>query len=141
MAQVSELDAVATPAVKPAKRPRAVLRSLGIASLIPWAVVLGLWELVFAEGWVTTSLFPPPSAWIGYAIESNFQVGFARDAMTLPFAILSDADFALTRALKLPIFAVDGMTLIRRMVSTLLVSRPSSGTRRLSSTFWPPERM
>lgn len=92
MAQVGELDAAATPAATPAKRkPRAVLRSLGVASLIPWAVVLGLWELVFAEGWVTTSLFPPPSAWIGYAIESNFQVGFARDAMTLPFAILASA--------------------------------------------------
>jgi peroxiredoxin len=33
----------------------------------------------------------------------------------LPFAILSDADLQLTRALDLPTFAVDGMTLIRRM--------------------------
>ena len=33
----------------------------------------------------------------------------------LPFAILSDADLKLTRALDLPTFAVDGMTLIRRM--------------------------
>ncbi len=84
------LDAVATP-VLPAKRPRLRLRSLGIASLIPWVVVLGLWELASAEGWIKSSLFPAPSAWIGYAIESNFQVGFARDAMTLPFAILASA--------------------------------------------------
>lgn len=87
----SELGAIARPAATPAKRLRVGLQALGVASLIPWAVVLGLWELVFAEGWVTTSLFPPPSAWIGYAIESNFQVGFARDAMTLPVAILASA--------------------------------------------------
>jgi NitT/TauT family transport system permease protein len=95
MSQVTELGpgvgAGVPPVVTPASRLRVGLRSLGVASLIPWAVVLGLWELVFAEGWVTTSLFPPPSAFIGYAIESNFQVGFARDAMTLPFAILASA--------------------------------------------------
>jgi len=33
----------------------------------------------------------------------------------LPFAILSDAELRLTRALKLPTFQVDGMTLIKRM--------------------------
>ena len=33
----------------------------------------------------------------------------------LPFAILSDKDLKLTHALKLPTFAVDGMTLIKRM--------------------------
>ncbi|MBV8165849.1 MAG: ABC transporter permease [Alphaproteobacteria bacterium] len=84
------LDAVATP-VLPAKRPRVRLRALGIASLIPWVVVLGLWELASAEGWIKSSLFPAPSTWIAYAIESNFQVGFGRDAMTLPFAILASA--------------------------------------------------
>ena len=39
----------------------------------------------------------------------------AAERLHLPFAILSDADFKLTRALKLPTFSVDGMTLIRRM--------------------------
>ena len=39
----------------------------------------------------------------------------AVERLHLPFAILSDADLALTRALKLPTFAVDGMTLIKRM--------------------------
>lgn len=33
----------------------------------------------------------------------------------LPFAVLSDADMRLTRALHLPTFTVDGMTLIRRL--------------------------
>jgi len=39
----------------------------------------------------------------------------AAERLHLPFAILSDADFAMTRALNLPTFTVDGMTLIRRM--------------------------
>lgn len=37
------------------------------------------------------------------------------ERLHLPFAILSDEGMALTRALKLPTFTVDGMTLIRRM--------------------------
>jgi peroxiredoxin len=39
----------------------------------------------------------------------------AVERLHLPFAILSDADLKLTRALGLPTFQVDGMTLIRRM--------------------------
>ncbi|MGB9365750.1 MAG: peroxiredoxin [Xanthobacteraceae bacterium] len=39
----------------------------------------------------------------------------AVERLHLPFAILSDADFKITRALNLPTFAVDGMTLIKRM--------------------------
>jgi peroxiredoxin len=39
----------------------------------------------------------------------------AVERLHLPFATLSDADFALTRALKLPTFEVDGMILIKRM--------------------------
>lgn len=39
----------------------------------------------------------------------------AAERLHLPFAILSDERLALTRALNLPTFAVDGMTLIRRM--------------------------
>ncbi|MEA2875771.1 MAG: hypothetical protein QOF14_967 [Hyphomicrobiales bacterium] len=39
----------------------------------------------------------------------------AVERLHLPFAILSDADLTLTRALNLPTFAVDGMTLIKRM--------------------------
>ena len=39
----------------------------------------------------------------------------AAERLHLPFAILSDADLALTRALRLPTFTVDGMMLIKRM--------------------------
>ena len=37
------------------------------------------------------------------------------ERLHLPFAILSDAGLKLTRALDLPTFAVDGMTLLKRM--------------------------
>jgi peroxiredoxin len=39
----------------------------------------------------------------------------AVERLHLPFAIVSDEKLALTRAMKLPTFAVDGMTLIARM--------------------------
>jgi peroxiredoxin len=39
----------------------------------------------------------------------------AVERLHLPFAILSDAGLKVTHALKLPIFEVDGMTLIKRM--------------------------
>ena len=37
------------------------------------------------------------------------------ERLHLPFAILSDADLRLIRAMRLPTFEVDGMTLLRRM--------------------------
>jgi peroxiredoxin len=39
----------------------------------------------------------------------------AASRLHLPFAILSDEKLAFTRALKLPTFGVDGMTLLKRM--------------------------
>jgi peroxiredoxin len=39
----------------------------------------------------------------------------AAERLHLSFAILSDADLQLTRAMRLPTFTVDGMTLIKRM--------------------------
>jgi peroxiredoxin len=39
----------------------------------------------------------------------------AVERLHLPFALLSDKDLELARALKLPTFTVDGMTLIKRM--------------------------
>jgi len=39
----------------------------------------------------------------------------AANRLHLPFAILSDEKLALTKALRLPTFSVDGMTLIKRM--------------------------
>jgi peroxiredoxin len=41
------------------------------------------------------------------------------ERLHLPFAILSDADLALTRALDLPTFVAAGMTLLKRMALVL----------------------
>lgn len=39
----------------------------------------------------------------------------AADRLRLPFPILTDAELELTRAINLPTFSVDGMTLLKRM--------------------------
>jgi peroxiredoxin len=49
---------------------------------------------------------------------STQDTAYQREAATrlhLPFAILSDEKFALTKALKLPTFTTSGMTLLKRM--------------------------
>jgi peroxiredoxin len=48
----------------------------------------------------------------------------------LPFALLSDENLALTKALKLPTFSVDGMTLLKRMA--LIVD-----DGRITKVFYP----
>src|SRR5258708_7606545 len=51
---------------------------------------------------------------------STQDLDYQRDAaerLHLPFAILSDADFKVTRALNLPTFEDDGMTLLRPIAS------------------------
>jgi peroxiredoxin len=46
--------------------------------------------------------------------DSDYQ-SEAGERLRLPFSLLSDAELAFTRALDLPTFEVDGMTLIKRM--------------------------
>ena len=65
-------------------------KSVG-AALAPWVVLIALWELAAARGWIMLSLFPPPSSFIRYAIESDFKVGFGREAMAIPYAIVASA--------------------------------------------------
>jgi NitT/TauT family transport system permease protein len=36
-------------------------------------------------------LFPPPSVFLRYAVESDFRVGFGNEAMTIPWAIVASA--------------------------------------------------
>jgi peroxiredoxin len=52
------------------------------------------------------------------------------ERLHLPFAILSDADLKLTRAMRLPTFQVDGMQLIKRMAWVI-----DGGT--LTKVFYP----
>ena len=54
----------------------------------------------------------------------------AVERLHLPFAILSDKDLKLARALKLPTFEVDGMVLIKRMAWII-----DNGT--ISNVFYP----
>ena len=60
----------------------------------------------------------------------------AVERLHLPFAILSDAAFALQRALRLPTFEVDGMVLIKRMA---LVIDDGKITKVFYPVF-PPDR-
>jgi peroxiredoxin len=52
----------------------------------------------------------------GLSTQNTEYQGEAAERLHLPFAILSDADLTLTRAIKLPTFDVAGMTLTKRMV-------------------------
>jgi peroxiredoxin len=60
----------------------------------------------------------------------------AVERLHLPFAILSDADFALQRALRLPTFAVDGMVLLKRMA--LVIDDGTIG--KVFYPVFPPDR-
>jgi peroxiredoxin len=51
----------------------------------------------------------------GLSTQDNAYQREVAERLHLPFAILSDAEFKLSRAMRLPIFTVDGMTLIKRM--------------------------
>ena len=55
------------------------------------------------------------NALFGLSTQDSAYQGEAAERLHLPFAILSDADLALANAMRLPTFAVDGMTLIKRM--------------------------
>jgi NitT/TauT family transport system permease protein len=61
------------------------------AALVPWLALVALWELAAGSGWMSTTLFPPPSSFIRFAVESDFRVGFGSEGMTIPVAILASA--------------------------------------------------
>jgi peroxiredoxin len=70
---------------------------------------------------------------------STQDTGYQREAaerLHLPFPLLSDAELKLTRALGLPTFAVDGMTLVKRMA---LVIDDGAITKVFYPVF-PPDR-
>jgi NitT/TauT family transport system permease protein len=62
-----------------------------LKGVVPWVVVIAIWEAAAAAGWRGAVLFPPPSVFIHYAVESDFRVGFGNEAMTIPFAIVASA--------------------------------------------------
>ncbi len=83
------LPSAAAPTAPARPSPWRRRAGLALAMLTPWIVLVTLWELAIARGWLQASLLPPPSSFIGYAIESRLRVGFGADAMTIPAAILA----------------------------------------------------
>ena len=70
---------------------------------------------------------------------STQDTGFQREAaerLKLPFAVLSDVELKLTRAIKLPTFSIAGMTLLKRMA---LVIDDGKITRVFYPVF-PPDK-
>ena len=92
MEQTGTLDQTVAAAAepRPASAPLSWLATVAKA-FAPWAVIIIVWEWAAAAGWSGAILFPPPSAFISYAIESDFRVGFGGDAMTIPGAIVASA--------------------------------------------------
>jgi NitT/TauT family transport system permease protein len=89
---MSGADALkASAATETPAAPRA-LPTWGISvvkALTPWVILIAVWEFAAMRGWSGSVLFPPPSSFLRYAIESDFRIGFGRDSMTVPMAILA----------------------------------------------------
>jgi NitT/TauT family transport system permease protein len=85
------LETVGAPLAAPAKSAVPAWAWTLFKALVPWAVVIAIWETAAASGWSGSVLFPPPSAFFAYAIESDFRVGFGGDAMPIPMAIVVSA--------------------------------------------------
>jgi NitT/TauT family transport system permease protein len=86
------LEDIASPPVLSGKASAVVSWAAAFGkALIPWAVVIVIWEAAAANGWSGAVLFPPPSSFLRYAVESDFRVGFGRDAMSIPMGILVSA--------------------------------------------------
>jgi NitT/TauT family transport system permease protein len=91
MEQTGALDhgaAAAEP--RPASVPLSWLATV-LKAVAPWAVIIAVWEWAAASGWTGAVLFPPPSVFLRYAVESDFRVGFGNEAMTIPWAIVASA--------------------------------------------------
>jgi NitT/TauT family transport system permease protein len=89
MTDLRAIDAPADGSVAPARMSTwwaAVLKALA-----PWTLIVLVWESSAALGWNGAVLFPPPSSFLSYAIDNDFRVGFGRESMTVPMAIVASA--------------------------------------------------
>jgi NitT/TauT family transport system permease protein len=98
MDRIGALDGAPPAATPPAATPRprpahgfALASAALLKGLAPWVLVVGVWEWAAAVGWSGATLFPPPSEFLRYAIESDFRIGFGNEAMTIPVAIVASA--------------------------------------------------
>src|ERR1700730_19167789 len=86
------LERVAPPVAQPQPPGAAAFWEMGVLkAFIPWAIVIAIWEIVAANGWSGAVLFPPPSSFLRYPIDSDFRVGLGCDAMPIPFALVVSA--------------------------------------------------
>ena len=90
MEQTGTLDHAAAVEPRPASVSLSWLAAV-LKAAAPWAVIIALWEWAAAAGWTGAVLFPPPSVFLRYAVESDFRVGFGNEAMTIPWAIVASA--------------------------------------------------
>jgi NitT/TauT family transport system permease protein len=90
MEQTGTLDHAAAVEPRPASTSLSWLAAV-LKAAAPWAVIIALWEWAAAAGWTGAVLFPPPSVFLRYAVESDFRVGFGNEAMTIPWAIVASA--------------------------------------------------
>ena len=90
MEQTGTLDHAAAVEARPVIASLSWLATV-LKAAAPWAVIIALWEWAAAAGWTGAVLFPPPSVFLRYAVESDFRVGFGNEAMTIPWAIVASA--------------------------------------------------
>jgi hypothetical protein len=64
----------AAPSAGAAGAASRMLRSI-VRVLFPWLVVVAAWEAGAQAGYVNVTLFPPPSHFIRYVVESDFRFG------------------------------------------------------------------
>jgi peroxiredoxin len=73
---------------------------------------------------------------IGVSAQSTDDQREAAERLHLPYALLSDAELRLARALKLPTFEVEGMTLLKRLTLIIDAGRISD----VVYPVFPPDR-
>ena len=113
--------------------------TLALATLLPWVVLVGFWELAIARGWIEGSLLPPPSSFIDYAIESNLRVGFGADAMTIPMAILASVYRVLAgMALGFVAAIITGIVISMSKVASAAVLPIVRGLAPIAPIAWIP---
>jgi peroxiredoxin len=71
----------------------------------------------------------------GVSVQDTADQREAAERLRLPFPLLSDADGQLRDALRLPSFAVDSMTLLKRL--TLVLQRSANGGAVIEHVFYP----
>lgn len=76
------------------------------------------------------------SAVFGLSVQDSDYQREVVERLHLPFAMLSDADLELTRALRLPTFEASGLTLLRRL--TLVVA--DGEVEHVFYPVFPPDR-